>query len=385
MVYRDFSGKQHWLSTGVDVVDSKYKRKETEALDKAKCFMNKKLEEIEAAEQRKLESKNSMYLTGFINQWLDDIKPSIKLSTWETYDKTIKASILPYWTVNNKKIVDLKGADFSKFFNYLKEKGRVDGKGGLGKKSVKNIKGILSSAMKYAAENDLIKSNVVENSRLPLFDNEEFEAVTYSPEQIKTLLDVAKTYNTSICLFINLVAVTGARKGEILGLTWDCVDFENNTIYICQNRVGTRKVIYNQLTTPKTKNGYRTLFIPDHVMDMLHNEKECQNRNKELLKKCYYQGGVNYVIRQQDGKPYSPNSVNRIINKLMDRANLPHCRIHDIRHAVASMLFEMGVPLPEITTQLGHGQTSTTEKLYVHKKNIGNAKNTNALASMIGI
>ena len=49
---------------------------------------------------------------------------------------------------------------------------------------------------------------------------------------------------------------------------------------------------------------------------------------------------------------------------------LPHCRVHDYRHAVASILFENGVPLADVTTQLGHGQTSTTERIYIHKANI---------------
>lgn len=92
-----------------------------------------------------------------------------------------------------------------------------------------------------------------------------------------------------------------------------------------------------------------------------------------------------YVIRQADGSIYNPNSINSIIRKMTDKIGLPPCRVHDYRHALASLLFESGTPLADVTIQLGHGQTRTTECIYIHRSNIAKAENVKALSNAISI
>ena len=221
---------------------------------------------------------------------------------------------------------------FTEYFSYLKDRGRTNNKGGLSKKSVVNIRGVLSSAMKFAVENDLILNNVIDHSRLPLFETKNFEPTIYTAEQIKTLLEYAEQTNSKATLFLFLEMFTGARKGELLALTWDNVNLEKGTIYICQNRTGSKKEVLEHLTTPKTRNGYRTIPLPQKVIDLLTTEKELQEHNKSVLGKYYKTYEYDYVIRQADGSIYNPNSVNRIIKKLTEQIGLPHCRIHDYRH-----------------------------------------------------
>lgn len=118
---------------------------------------------------------------------------------------------------------------------------------------------------------------------------------------------------------------------------------------------------------------------------MLIDEKAIQEYNKSILKEHYKTYEYDYVIRQADGSIYNPNSINRIIKKLTKKIGLPHCRVYDYRHAVASILFEMGMPLQDVTTQLGHGQTSTTERIYIHKSNIAKIENMQALSNAINL
>lgn len=82
------------------------------------------------------------------------------------------------------------------------------------------------------------------------------------------------------------------------------------------------------LTTPKTKNGYRTIPLPPKVVEMLVAEKATQEYNKSVLKDSYKVYEYDYVIRKADGSIYNPN---RIINKLTTEIGLPHCRVHDYR------------------------------------------------------
>ena len=166
-----------------------------------------------------------------------------------------------------------------------------------------------------------------------------------------------------------LVVFTGARKGELLGLTWDNVDFDNNTIHIKYNRTGSKKETVYTVTTPKSKKSIRTIPVKQEIMDMLKAEKALQENNKKLLKSYYHTYDYDFVIRKADGSLYNPNSINRIINKMIEKLGLPHCRIHDFREMAATILDSQGVSLSDIATFLGHADTRTTERIYIKRSN----------------
>ena len=368
-----FQGKQKWVNLQISAAKGN-KRKAEDALRRVLTEYS--------------ENKNNasdMPFIDYLDMWLKQIKPLVKPSSWESYNKVINGKLKPYFADKNFKLRDLRGMHFTEYFVHLKEHGRSDNKGGLSRKAILNIRGVLSSALTYAVENDMIHDNVVEHSRLPLFEEKTFVPTIYDTEQIKTLLEYAEKTESKMCLFLYLVMFTGARKGELLALTWDNVNFEDNTIHICMNRTGSSKEVLNKPTSPKTRNGVRTVPLPEKVMNMLREEKERQKQNKSVLKSYYKVYEYDYVIRQSDGSIYNPNSVNRIIKKMEDKLGLPHCRVHDYRHAVASILFENGVPLADVTTQLGHGQTSTTERIYIHRANVAPKENVQTLANAIGI
>ena len=360
------NGKQKWVNLKIETKGNN-KRKAEKALQEVL---------LEYSTDNCIEK--DMLFTDYLDMWIKEVKPLIKPSTWEGYDKVVSGKIKPYFEPKKYKLSDLKGMHFTEYFIYLKEYGRTDNKGGLSKKAVLNIRGVLSSAFKYALENELIRYNFVERSRMPLFETKEFKPTIYTAEQIKSLLTHAEETKSKACLFLFLELFTGARKGELLALTWDNVNLEEGTIHICQNRTGSKKEILETLTSPKTRNGIRTIPIPPKVVDMLKAEKELQKEYKHLLGDGYKTYKDDYVIRQADGSIYNPNSINRIISKMAEKIGLPHCRIHDYRHAVASLLFESGTPLQDVTTQLGHGQTSTTERIYIHRSNIAKQENMQA-------
>lgn len=367
------NGKQKWVNLQIPTKGNN-KRKAEQAL-----------QEVLQRYSNGADTMNDILFTEYLDLWLKQIKPLVKPSTWESYDKIVRGKIKPYFEPKRYKLNNLKGMYFTEYFVFLKEHGRNDGKGGLAKKAVENIRCALSSALGYAVENDLIKTNYIDNSRLPIFESKPFERTIYTAEQIKILLNYAEETKSKACLFLFLEMFTGARKGELLALTWDNVNFNDNTIHICLNRTGTTKAVTDTPTTPKTKNGIRTIPLPQKIMDMLRFEMELQKQNRKLFAGSYKEYDYNYVIRQADGSIYCPTSINRIIRKMTDKIGLPSCRIHDYRHAVASILFEKGTPLQDVTTQLGHGQTSTTEKIYIHRGNIAKVSNMQALSNAIDI
>lgn len=136
----------------------------------------------------------------------------------ESYDKAVQGKLKQYFD-SDQKISSITSADLTKYFCYLSENGRSDGKGGLGYKSVKNIRGVLSSAFEYAVEKKYIKENPVTKSRMPVFaDKIKEEVPEYNAEEIKLLLRTAKERNSHIYVFLLLDCYTGLRKGELFGI-----------------------------------------------------------------------------------------------------------------------------------------------------------------------
>lgn len=373
-----FQGKQKTLSTGLDATETNKTA--------ATVILKDTLEKYTALEKSNIPpSLIDISFIKYLDFWLEQVKGLVKPSTFEGYQKTVSGKIQPYFKHKKYKLNDLKPMYFTEYYNYLKQRGGKKGQG-LSKKTITNIRAVLLSAIGYAVENDLIDSNVILKSHLPKFDTLTVKKHNiYSPEQCKLLLSYAEQTQSKACLFLYLVLSTGCRKGELLGLTWNNVDLDNSTIHICYNRTGNRKENYNTLLTPKTENSNRILPIPQKVLAMLKVEKDKQEQFKQLLGNNYKMYEADYVIRQNDGTIYNPNSINRIIRKMTEKIGLPHCTIHEYRHAVASILDNGGVALQDITTQLGHSQTSTTDTIYIHRNRVAKQSNTQLLSNAMGL
>ena len=367
------NGEQKMKALGVDASGGRNKRKAQEALD----------ELIRQYSGLKID-KDKMLLVDFLDSWLSDIKLLIKPSTWETYDKTVQGKIKPYFERNKIRLLNLNSNDLTEFFCYLSVNGRSNGKGGLGYKSVKNIRGVLSSALDYAVSKKYIKLNPVAESKMPVFAHRiESDVPEYSADEIKRLLSYAKEQESHIYIFLLLVCHTGLRKGELFALTWDDVDYAKKLLRINKSRTGTRKSVTEQVTTPKTKSSVRKIPLSDFILDELNAEYERQQEFAELLGNGYDKSN-NFIIRNKDGKPYvNLSAINRVVNRLTKRAGLPHCTIHGFRHSVASILDDNGVPIQDISVLLGHESTATTERIYIKRRRKAKIETINTLNSAI--
>lgn len=133
------NGKQKMIATKIPVKGNNKRR----AIEKMK-------EIIESYKDINLECDDVLF-TDFLDKWLKGIKGIIKPSTWESYDKTVSGKLKPYFESKRYKFKDMKPEVFTKYFVFLSQHGKSNGKGGLGYKTVKNIRGVLSSAYEYAS------------------------------------------------------------------------------------------------------------------------------------------------------------------------------------------------------------------------------------------
>lgn len=368
------NGKQKMLATKVPVKGNN-KRKAERVLK----------ELIAKYEGLNLENENVLFTT-FLDKWLQSVKPILKPATWESYDKTVSGKIKPYFEQKNYKFKDMKPETFTEYFVFLAQQGKSNGKGGLSYKTVKNIRGVLSSAYEYAIENSYIKDNPVLKSRMPSFAHSiKSDVPEYSAEQVRKLLLFAKENDSHIYIFLLLALYTGLRKGELLALTWDDVDYDKKLLRVNKSRTGSRKAITTQITTPKAESSNRKIPLNDTVLEALKAEKKRQDEHAEILGKGYDKSS-SFIIRTVLGKPYvNLSAINRVVNRLTEKAGLPHCTIHGFRHSVASILDDNGVPIQDISVLLGHESVQTTERIYINRRKTAKAETIETLDNAINL
>ena len=368
------NGKQKMLATKVPVKGNN-KRKAERVLK----------ELIAKYEGLNLENENILF-TAFLDKWLQSVKPILKPATWESYDKTVSGKIKPYFEQKNYRFREMKPEIFTEYFVYLATEGKSNGKGGLSYKTVKNIRGVLSSAYEYAIENSYIKDNPVLKSKMPSFAHSiKSDVPEYSAEQVRKLLLFAKENDSHIYIFLLLALYTGLRKGELLALTWDDVDYDKKLLRVNKSRTGSRKAITAQITTPKTESSNRKIPLNDTVLEALKAEKKRQDEHAEILGNGYDKSH-SFIVRTVLGKPYvNLSAINRVVNRLTEKAGLPHCTIHGFRHSVASILDDNGVPIQDISVLLGHESVNTTERIYINRRKTAKETTINALDSAINL
>lgn len=198
--------------------------------------------------------------------------------------------------------------------------------------------------------------------------------IAYEKEDICKLLEIAKK-SDAIYLEILLCLFAGLRIGEVRGLNYDHVDFQNNTITIMQQipnesyiEIKTenaieRRVNENCIKPPKSGASYRTLKVSDIIMEELRRRKELNAYYFQTHPEAV-QYWKNYVCIGLNGELISNKTVTLGLYKLCKKNGLPKISAHGLRHICATILLEQGVPLEEISHILGHASSSTTFDIY---------------------
>nr|WP_325180312.1 site-specific integrase [uncultured Oscillibacter sp.] len=205
------------------------------------------------------------------------------------------------------------------------------------------------------------------------------EAAYFQPEEVIAIRDALETEPLKWKVTTHLFLITGARRGEILGLKWDKVFFEENKVQICNNVLyRADRGVYED--TPKTSTSGRFIALPAETMQLLQQYKAWQNEERLRLGEYYnYQG---FVFPQDNGKPMHPDSVTSWLGKFSKRHGLPHVHPHAFRHTMASLLYFNHVDSVSISKRLGHSKVSTTTDIYAHVIAAADQQNTDILADI---
>lgn len=201
----------------------------------------------------------------------------------------------------------------------------------------------------------------------------------FQPETIAQILDALEEEPLKWRLITHLLIVTGCRRGEIVGLKWEKVDFDTNRVKIDRALIvsPTKGV---QESTTKT-NDIRYLTLPQETMDLLKQHKKEQLRLQFLNGDRWTHSG--YVFTNDTGNNMNPDSVTSWLADFSQRHGLPHINPHAFRHTVASVLLANGTDIVTVAAQLGHASASTTENFYAHIIEENKAKAADCIADVL--
>ncbi len=363
--YKDKFGnrKTKWIATGLPVKGNK-----------------KRAEAILNEERRNFASIDDVNYDGmfadYVGEWLEIVKNSIATVTYSSYSAMIKGVIAPYFRKQKIKLADITAKDIQNF--YIKELRRVSAN------TVIHYHAIIHKAMKYAVKLDLIATNPADKVERPKKGG--FKGSFYDTEEMKLLLETVK--GTRLEIPVMLASFYGLRRSEVLGLKWDAVDFDKNTITIKHtvtscNLDGKHILIREDRT--KTKSSMRTLPLVDFVKEKLLLLKAEQEENRRLCGKSYIKDFMGYICINEIGDLIKPQYLTVEFPKLLERNGLRRIRFHDLRHSCASLLLANGVSMKQIQEWLGHSDFSTTANIYAHLDYSSKLSSADALKQGLGL
>ena len=334
------------------------------------------------------------------NHWLPEWADThLTEAVKESYCRILTKNYYPLF--GNKNISDIRAVEIQAMITRLVRRG-------FSPKTIKYYITVLNSVMRYAFRMYVIKENPVDRCELPK-QHYDTDLHYWTPEQAKTFLykalpmEYVDTYrahtrmdDTGICYsvsdytethkiekqwiaYFTLAIYGGFRRGELVALTWQDVDFKSRTISV--NKAASRVKGRVILKEPKTKASKRTVVMPRFCMDTLLKWKQCQKRLSMALGPVW-QGprGAKYdenfiFVQMASGKMMDPSSPTNRFRTAVARYNetvkneeekLPEIRLHDLRHTCATILIAEGVDIETISHRLGHSRASVTLDVYGH-------------------
>ena len=365
--YTDSLGKRKtkWISTGLTVKGNK-KRAEAILMDARRNFN---------PEEPKVMNGDILF-ADYMEKWLDIIKSSVAVPTYASYSTTVKKIVAPYFREKEVTLKNLTAKDIQEF--YLRELERVSAS------SVIHYHANIHKALKYAVKIDLIDVNPADKVERPKKDR--YVGSFYDADEVNALFEAAK--GTKLELPILFGAFYGLRRSEAIGLKWDAIDFDQNTITIRHTVTSCDldgKRILVAADTTKTKSSMRTLPLVPFMRERLLALKDEQEDNRRLCGRSYIKDYIGYVCVNEIGDLIKPHYVTESFPKLLKANGLRHIRYHDLRHSCASLLLANGVPMKQIQEWLGHSDFSTTANIYAHLDYSSKLTSADAMLNGLGL
>ncbi|OUN92649.1 site-specific integrase [Pseudoflavonifractor sp. An44] len=327
------------------------KTKNVLAKTKKECVDKLKELKSQCGVVRPVQVQSDMLFRDWLDYWYQNhAKPKLRQTTQQGYEYCIVHHLVP--GVGDIPLNQLTQADLQQFFRRMKESGRkanVEQHGaGVADRTVRNCHAVCQMALEKAVEEKLIHTNPAVGCKLPPLKGKEMKIL--SQEEIQRFLIQAKAEGMYELFLLELT--TGMRRGELLALRWDDLDFTTGKLRIDKQvcPVGGKLVI----SEPKTKAANRTIILPAAMVDLLAEYKK--GVFSDLM----------FPSRTKPDQPIDPGYVRKRLQAILKRAGCKKVRFHDLRHTFATLSLENGMDVKTLSTIIGHVSSETTLNTYTH-------------------
>jgi integrase len=294
--------------------------------------------------------ERSWKLGPYLDYWLEHvIKPTRRPATYALYEMIVRIHLAP--ALGKYHLKRLSVPIVQAFLN-----GKLGA--GLSVRNVQIMRQVLSAALSRAVREELITRNVAQLVELPAW--EPSVVVPWTPTEALAFLQAA--IDDPLYPAFVLLLLYGLRRGEVLGLRWQNIDFEAQIIHVRQQIHRSQGQL--RIGPVKTRAGSRDLPLLGLARGALLARKEQQQADRMKLGSAWADTGLVFTTRT--GRPIEPRNLVRSFVRIRDSHGIRKIRVHAIRHTTASLLKDLGVPARDTQIILGHAHISTTQQIYTH-------------------
>ena len=288
----------------------------------------------------------------WLNTWVEEYIGNVKPATRKSYQDHVRLNIIPY--IGAVPLSKLTAAMIQQTYNEL----QTDK--GLSPKTIKNVHGVLHRALEQAQKMGYIRNNPLAAVTLPRIEKKQIKPL--EDDELCAFLKEIRGDPYELVYFVTVF--TGLRQGEVLGLTWDCVNFEKHTLLINKQhgkKKGTCEYCFSSLKHDRP----RLIEAADGVMDALKKQQIRQQRWAARLKDDW-ENSDNLVFTTETGRYLCNQTVYLAFKKVMRRLHLDATRFHDLRHTYAVNSLRSGDDIKTVQENLGHQTAAFTLDVYAH-------------------
>ncbi|WP_079480601.1 tyrosine-type recombinase/integrase [Halobacillus salinus] len=312
----------------------------------------------------KMEVETGQYITpgktrfkDFIEDWAQKYaKNNLSPQTLDVYKGHLKNHILP--TFGDQHIDQIKPIHIVNFISDL-EKTTTLSQG-----TIQYVYRVLRNVLQRAADWELIIKNPVVTVQRPKTQAKR-KVNVYEPNEVKQLFDIAKTQPRHWRVFLSLALACGMRRGELLGLEWDHINFEEGTLEVVQV-IGRGEKGRPVLKEPKSNTSKRVISLPKSVLIELNEHRLRWVKEKLKAGELWEEKDREFIFCNEFGKHFYPTTPTTWWRRFTKKADVRFIRLHDLRHTSATTLINQGIHAKIISERLGHSDIRITMDTYGH-------------------
>lgn len=354
---KDLKGKE--LGVGItQQKDGLYRAGFVDKHGKRQIKRSKKLQELRQwiadatyiDEHSDIEQANNMMVDAWFDYWISIKKQTVRPNTVRNYTERYNRNIKS--VIGKKLLTDVKPIHCQRIFSKMADEGYRT-------TTIYQTRIALYNMLEFAKENDVIRNNPCKKSVKSDIGKPSQKKEALTRDVQRTFLDGAEgqSYENQF----RFVLQTGLRTGELIGLKWEDVNFEDRTLNIQRSMEYRYSVGEWRIGEPKSQAGYRTIPLTDEAIQILNRQKEKNEKIDEIQEEW-----KDFIFLCRKGTPVKNSTYDTALFKICDKVGIDRFSMHVLRHTFGTRCFEGGMKPKTIQKIMGHSNIGITMNLYVH-------------------